>query len=87
MEAEVYDILIVLYCGGEEVIKVEKEPNKGKKLRHRNVVKQVMKIGEWHGGNLTLALPAPKMSMKHGEEAVVVVQAGLGGPIVASVKV
>ncbi|OAL02458.1 DUF1223-domain-containing protein [Phaeosphaeriaceae sp. SRC1lsM3a] len=87
VEAEVHDVLVVLYRSGEEVVKVGKGANKGKKIRHRNVVKQVMKIGEWSGGDLTLPLPASKASMKHGEEAAVLVQAGAGGPIVAAVKV
>jgi hypothetical protein len=86
-EAESHDILVVVYGSGEEVVKVGKGVNKGKKIRHRNVVRQVMKFGEWRGGNMTLALPAPKASMKHGEEAAVLVQAGAGGPIVAAVKV
>lgn len=85
-EAETHDILVVVYRGSEEVVKVGKGPNKGKKIKHRNVVKQVMKFGEWNGGDMVLALPAPKSSMKHGEEAVVMVQASMGGPIIAAVK-
>lgn len=50
-------------------------------------MKNVMKIGEWRGGNINLMLPAPKSAMKHGQEAVVLVQGGAGGPIVAAVKV
>lgn len=63
-EAEVHDILVVIYRGGDEIVKIGKGPNKGKKLKHHNVVKNVMKIGEWSGGNLTLALPAPRSAMR-----------------------
>ena len=84
---ETFDVLVVVYRGGEVIVKVAKGANKGKKIKHVNVVKDVMKIGEWQGGNLTLALPAPRSSMKHGEEAAVLVQGGAGGPIVAVVKV
>jgi hypothetical protein len=86
-EAQSHDILVVLYRSGEEVVKVGKGPNKGIKLRHRNVVKQVTKIGEWTGGNQVLALPTARGSMKAGEEAVVLVQDGSGGAIVAAVKI
>ncbi len=55
---EVYDILVVLYQAGEQVVRVRKGPNKGEKIEYVNVVKAVMKIGEWQGGNLSLALPA-----------------------------
>ncbi|KAF2262932.1 hypothetical protein CC78DRAFT_554334 [Lojkania enalia] len=72
-EAEPYDILVVLYQGAEEIIKIGKGPNKGKKLKHRNVVTNVMKIGEWAGGNMTMPLPAPKSVMQPGEDAAVLI--------------
>lgn len=50
-------------------------------------MKQVIKIGEWKGGDLTLMLPASKASMKVGEGAVMLVQGGSRGPIVARVKI
>ncbi|KAH7112485.1 thioredoxin-like protein [Dendryphion nanum] len=86
-EVEAHDILVVLYHDGEETVKIGKGPNKGKKLKHRNVVKDIIKIGEWHGGDLTLQLPVPKSSMQAHENAVVLVQAGSGGPIVAAVNI
>ncbi|ORX88690.1 thioredoxin-like protein [Clohesyomyces aquaticus] len=86
-EAESHDILLVIYRAGEEVVKAGKGPNKGKKLKHANIAKQVRKIGEWKGGDLTMALPAPKSSMPQGEEAAVLVQADAGGPIVAAAKI
>ncbi|KAM0430077.1 hypothetical protein ACHAPT_006083 [Fusarium lateritium] len=83
-----HDILVILYQEGDEKVKIRKGPNKGKKLNHRNVVTNMMKIGEWVGGDLTIPLPASRDSMKPGEEAVVVVQeGGAGGPIVAVAKV
>lgn len=44
---------------------------------HRSLVKEVTKVGEWTGGNLTIALPA---LAHYGLEAVAFVQAGLGVP-------
>lgn len=86
-EAGAHDVLVVVYESGEQVVKVGKGGNKGKKIRHRNVVRQLVKIGEWSGGDVTLALPVTKASMKQGDEAAVLLQAGAGGPIVAAVKV
>ncbi len=83
-----HDIIVIVYRAGDEKVKIGKGPNKGKKLDHRNRVTNVMKIGEWMGGDLTVALPASRDSMKHGENAVVVVQeGGAGGAIVAVAKV
>jgi len=83
-----HDIFVILYRASDEKVKIGKGPNKGKKLNHRNAVTNVMKIGEWTGGNLTLPLPASRDSMKPGEEAVVVLQeGGAGGPIVAVAKI
>ncbi|KAJ4050837.1 hypothetical protein NW761_005634 [Fusarium oxysporum] len=85
--AEEHDIILVLYRSGDEKVKIGKGPNKGVKLDHRNVVTDVLKIGKWTGGDSTLPLPASKDSMKPGENAVVLVQEGAGGPIVAVAKV
>ena len=53
-EAEVHDILIITYEPKPEIVKVKKGANKGIKMEHRNVVKAVMKVGEWRGGNITI---------------------------------
>ncbi|KAF9781050.1 hypothetical protein IL306_014347 [Fusarium sp. DS 682] len=82
-----HDIILVLYRSGDEKVKIGKGPNKGVKLDHRNVVTDVVKMGKWTGGDITLPLPASKDSMKPRENAVVLVQEGAGGPIVAVAKV
>lgn len=50
-EAEVHDVVILSYDGNPkgETVKVGKGPNKGKKLAHHNLVKEVLKIDEWAG--------------------------------------
>jgi hypothetical protein len=53
------------------------------KIPHRNVVKELMKIGEWQGGITSIQLPNFK---KDGYERVAFVQGGLGGPIIAALK-
>jgi hypothetical protein len=86
-EIESHDILLVTYKSEDEKVKISKGPNKGKKLVHRNAVTEIVKIGEWIGGNLTIPLPTPKSSMRPGTEAAVLIQSGSGGPIVAVAKV
>ncbi|KAF7555102.1 hypothetical protein G7Z17_g2457 [Cylindrodendrum hubeiense] len=84
---ETHDILLVLYNSGDEVVKIGKGPNKGKKVNHRNVVTNVIRIGQWSGGDLTAPLPSPKSSMEPGQDAVILIQEGAGGQIVAVAKV
>jgi hypothetical protein len=83
-EAEGHDIMLVRYDPQEQVVKIGKGINKGKKLTHRNLVKEVTKVGEWNGGNLTIALPEAGHT---GLETVAFVQAGPGGAIVASQQI
>ncbi|KAK6369525.1 hypothetical protein LTS17_009431 [Exophiala oligosperma] len=78
-----YDVLVVAYDPETQTVKVGKGPNKGKKVPHRNVVKEVSKIGEWKGGIENIPLPDPG---RDGFERVVLVQGGMGGPIVAAMK-
>lgn len=69
-----------------QVVKVRKGPNKGKKITHRNLAKDVIKIGEWNGGNLTVSLPDMSQMAHTGLDTVAIVQGGNGGPIVAAQK-
>lgn len=82
-EAETHDVLIVKYDSMQQEIKIGKGPNKGKKMMHRNLVKEVMKVGEWNGGEAMI--PLPEM-MGNRFERVVILQAESGGAIVAALK-
>ena len=82
-EAETHDVLIIKYDPVQREVKVGKGPNKGKKIMHRNLVKGVMKVGEWKGGEAVI--PLPEMMGKRFY-SVAIVQAGSGGPIVAVIK-
>ena len=79
-----FDIFLVNYDPKVQVVKVGKGPNKGKKITHRNLVKDVTKIGEWSGGNLTIGLPDMSTMMGTGLSTVAIVQGVMGGPIVAA---
>ena len=83
-EAEVHDVLLVKYEPTTTTIKIGKGPNKGKKVPHRNIVKDVSKIGEWHGGETIVPFPPADQD---GTERVVIVQGSQGGPIVAAEKI
>lgn len=87
MDVGSFEIYLVNYDPKTEVVKVGKGPNKGKKITHRNLVKEIIKIGDWTGGNLTIALPDMRQMIGTGLETVAIVQGSMGGPIVASQKV
>ena len=77
-------MLVIVYDPKSVTVKVEKGPNKRKKMEHRNVVKDVVKIEEWSGGVRNVSVP---QIGGEGLERVVVVQQGQGGLIVAAVKI
>jgi len=82
-----FDICLVTYDPKIEVVKVKKGANKGKKITNRNLVKDIVKIGEWKGGNVTIGLPDMSHTEGRGLQTVAIVQGAMGGPIVAAQKV
>ncbi|HJP69484.1 MAG TPA: DUF1223 domain-containing protein [Sphingomicrobium sp.] len=54
--------------------------NAGRTLPHRNIVKDLIKLGSWQGSAQQLMLPAVDRTLKR----VVLVQTGTGGPIIAA---
>jgi len=55
--------------------------NGGRTIPHRNVVRQLVRIGEWQGKQASFALPAANQS---GLKTAILVQHGKGGPILAA---
>jgi hypothetical protein len=55
--------------------------NKGRTLPHRNIVRQLVKLGSWSGKAASFTLPAAKIA---GLRSVVLVQQGTAGPIMAA---
>ena len=82
-ETEIHDVLLIAYTPGSETVKVEKGPNKRKKMMHMNIVRDIAKIEEWAGGMKNVTLPD---FGGDGLGRVVVLQQGAGGPIVAALK-
>ncbi|KAI8631939.1 thioredoxin-like protein [Xylariaceae sp. FL1651] len=86
-ETTKHDVLVIVYEDSSETIKIAKGPNKGKKVVHKNVVKDIAKIGEWEGGDLVLPLPMSPAQMAPGTAAVAIVQEAMGGPVIAVCKI
>jgi hypothetical protein len=57
--------------------------NGGRTLGHRNIVKQMTAIGAWTGRNVSFALPRGQPGLARA----VLVQSGIGGPIIAARKI
>jgi hypothetical protein len=58
--------------------------NGGRTIPHRDVARELIRIGRWSGTPETIALPAA--ASIDGLKSPVLIQAGPGGPIVAAVK-
>ncbi|MBV2150096.1 DUF1223 domain-containing protein [Sphingobium sp. AS12] len=56
--------------------------NGGRTLPHRNIVRQLVKIGHWSGSGATFDLPGGQQ----GLSTTVFLQAGTGGPVIAAAR-
>ena len=56
--------------------------NGGRTIPHRNIVRQLVALGQWKGQPISVALPPAAV----GLNSALLLQAGRGGPIVASRK-
>jgi hypothetical protein len=57
--------------------------NGGRTIPHRNIVRQLVALGRWNGSNARFNLP----SAPPGLRTAVILQSGLGGPILASRRI
>ena len=64
-------------------VPIQRGENGGRTLPHRNVVRQLVKLGEWSGAARAFTLPAPDRA---GLKTAVLVQVGRGGAIVAAAR-
>jgi hypothetical protein len=75
-------VLLVRYDPNIIQVPIRRGENGGLTLPHRNVVREVVDLGAWTGGARTYTLPPASQS---GLKTAVLVQGGLGGPILAAV--
>jgi hypothetical protein len=76
------DVWLVRYDPATVQVPIRRGENGGKTLPHKNVVRQLTRLGDWTGGTKSYAVPAgPK-----GLNTAILVQAGRGGPILAAAK-
>ena len=76
-----YDVWLVRFDPRIENVPIARGENGGLTLPHKNVVKQLVKLGAWSGGAVDFPLPAAAQA---GLTNAVLVQKGPGGAIVAA---
>lgn len=81
--ARTVDVWLVRYEPRSIEVSIKAGENVGKTLPHRNIVRELVKIGRWNGGVGRFALPAAKLP---GLATAAFVQAGAGGPIIAAAR-
>lgn len=76
------DVWLVRYDPNIVQVPIKRGENTGKTLPHKNVVRELTRLGEWTGGPKIYAVPAGPAGLK----TAILVQAGSGGPILAAAK-
>jgi len=76
-------VWLVRYDPAVVQVPIKRGENTGKTLPHKNVVKELVRLGGFDGRAETLALPPPS---RPDLKTAILVQAGPGGPILAAAK-
>lgn len=77
------EVWMVRYDPREQDVTVKKGDNRGQTLVHRNVVRELKRLGAWRGKPTAYRLPAPA---EEGLVTVLLVQADHGGRILAAAQ-
>ena len=77
------DVWLVRYNPNIEEVPIKRGENGGRTLPHKNVVKELVKLGDWSGSQRSYEIPDAKQD---GLREAVLVQAGPGGAILASAR-
>ncbi len=81
--AKPVDVWLVRYEPRAIEVSIKAGENGGKTLPHRNIVRELVKLGRWSGGKASFTLPAAKLP---GLATAAFVQSGTGGPILAAAR-
>ncbi|HSZ50200.1 MAG TPA: DUF1223 domain-containing protein, partial [Caulobacteraceae bacterium] len=76
------DVLLVRYNPNIVQVPIQRGENAGKTLPHKNVVKELVRLGAWSGAVASYRLPPSTPGLK----TALLVQDGPGGPILAAAK-
>ncbi len=76
-------VWLVRYDPREVQVAIRRGENGGKTLPHRNVVRELVRLGDWTGRAASFDLPPAKDAALR---TAILVQAGPGGPIVAAAR-
>lgn len=74
-------VWLVRYDPGTRNVPIKAGENAGRTLPHRDIVRELLKLGDWFGPAATFAFPA---SAEPGLATAILVQRGMGGPITAA---
>jgi hypothetical protein len=77
------DVWLVRYDPRVQQVPIQRGENGGKTIAHKNIVRQLVRLGGWSGQRVEFALPASTDSVL---KTAVLVQARNGGPILAAAK-
>lgn len=77
------DVWLVRYDPRTLAVPVTAGENGGRTLPHRNIVRELTRIGAWTGAGETLRLPAPRSPQL---VTVILVQSPQGGPILSAAR-
>jgi hypothetical protein len=78
------DILLVRYDPRTIPVAIRAGENGGRTIPHRDIVRELVRIGHWTGSAQAIALPG---GPAHGLRSAILVQAGAGGPILSAAKI
>ena len=76
-------VVLVRYDPNILQVPIHRGENGGRTLPHKNVVREVVRLGDWTGGERTYLLPAPG---RPGLKTAVLVEAAPGGAILAAAR-
>ena len=76
-------VVLVRYDPNVIQVPIRRGENGGRTLPHKNVVREIVRLGDWSGGERTYALPP---AVRPGLKTAVLVEAAPGGAILAAAR-